>query len=97
MQNLQQILMLLSGIGILLFSYLIGKKQKLYLVTNNIASIKDKDKVSKSLGIALGIIGIANISTPIIIDYLGKLALIIYSILVVISVIYIIRIYIKYM
>ncbi|WMJ79951.1 hypothetical protein RBU49_13905 [Clostridium sp. MB40-C1] len=97
MGNLQQILMLLSGIGILLFSYLIGKKQKLYLVTSHITSIKNKDKVSKSLGNALGIIGIANISTPITINYLGKLALIIYSALVVISIIYIIRIYIKYM
>ncbi|MCY6484834.1 DUF3784 domain-containing protein [Clostridium aestuarii] len=95
MFNLQEPLMIIMGFGILFFSYLIGIKKKIYLISGYNKSIKNVDKLCKSLGLSLFIIGLINILTPLLTDYVGEFIWWIYSIIVLISVIYAISNYIK--
>lgn len=95
MNNLESGLMFISGIGILFFSYLIGIKKKLYLITNHNKSLKNKDNICNNIGISLGIIGISNLFTPYITSYLGNNFIYAYSLVIIICIFYIIKIYIK--
>lgn len=92
---LQNTVMMLTGLGIIFFAYQIGIKKRIYLITGYSKKVRNVDKLSNSFGIALLILGLANLFSPWLIDFIGDKGWWIYSIIVFSTAIYAVIVYIK--
>lgn len=91
----QELLMIVTGLGLIFFAYMVGIKKNLFLITGYTKTIKNKDKAASSIGICILIIGIANIAAPLLLNTMGSNIWWIYSAVILLSLAYGFRIYIK--
>ncbi|QGU93861.1 DUF3784 domain-containing protein [Clostridium bovifaecis] len=92
---LQELLMIVTGFGLIFFAYMVGIKKNLFLITGYTKTVKNKDKVANSLGICILIIGISNVAAPLLSNTMGANTWWIYSAVVLLSLAYGVRVYIK--